>query len=80
MEKSNVTIKSIVISSALILIGGLSFYQKDNTIINNVTLENIEALAEGEGIPVEIACIGSGDLTCPLNGSKVMDYVIWYTE
>lgn len=49
--------------------------------MSNLTLSNIEALAAGEGsTTVTIGCDGSGDITCPIDGSKVRDYVIFYNE
>lgn len=38
-------------------------------------LQNIEALAAGEGGSGRIICYGSGSVTCPANGNKVKGYI-----
>lgn len=55
-----------VIAGMAIMFGKLS--NKDK-LVNNLLLENVEALASGEG--GGIWCIGSGYTTCPLTGTKV---------
>ena len=42
----------------------------DSPIMNDVFLENVEALAEME-VPGPTICWASGELTCPGNGKKV---------
>lgn len=56
----------LVIAAMAVMFGKLSNKEK---LVNNLLLENVEALASGEG--GGIWCIGSGDTTCPSTGDKV---------
>lgn len=59
------TIKLGLVS--LCLMGGIYFYHSSDTeksIINNLTLTNIEALASGEDFNENFNCIGYGDIDC----------------
>lgn len=52
---------------SLCLMGGIYFYHSSDTeksIINNLTLTNIEALASGEDFNENFNCIGYGDIDC----------------
>ena len=82
MKKRSTIIKSFVIGSALTLISAFYFFiNRTNTKMNNLALNNIEALAEGEwDEQITVVCMGSGDIICPIQGDKVLDYVIWYKE
>lgn len=40
------------------------------TELSNLLLENVEALAAGEGSG-SVYCVGTGSVDCPLNSSKV---------
>lgn len=64
MRKTFFTI--FVIAGVAIMFGNLSNRDK---LVNNLLLENVEALASGEG--GGIWCIGSGCTTCPSTGDKV---------
>lgn len=44
--------------------------EKESTTLSDVALDNIEALAAGEGGSSMWFCRGSGSLDCP-NGTKV---------
>lgn len=48
--------------------------KKDSTDINLLSLQNIEALAAGEGGFGDFVCYGSGTVDCP-NGTKVEIYI-----
>ncbi|MBS6575606.1 NVEALA domain-containing protein [Parabacteroides goldsteinii] len=54
----------------ILLIGGIYFMEKESTTLSDVALDNIEALAAGEGGTTMWFCHGSGSLDCP-NGTKV---------
>lgn len=54
----------------ILLIGGIYFMEKESTTLSDVALDNIEALAAGEGGSSMWFCRGSGSLDCP-NGTKV---------
>ena len=54
----------------ILLIGGIYFMEKESTTLSDVALDNIEALAAGEGGSSMCFCRGSGSLDCP-NGTKV---------
>lgn len=54
------------------LIGGIYFYlssDSEKSVINNLTLKNIEALAGGEDYNENFNCYGYGDIDC--HGLKV---------
>lgn len=79
MKKS--AIFKLLVGSVLVLAGIMTYINKNKEVMSNLTLSNIEALAAGEGsTTVTIGCDGSGDITCPIDGSKVRDYVIFYNE
>lgn len=44
--------------------------QRTSTIVNDVLMENVEALADAEAVG-PITCWRTGDLTCPNYGEKV---------
>ena len=51
---------------------------KSSTVMDDVVLKNMEALASGEnGLPV--TCDGSGDFSCPKNGDKVGFVYVGYS-
>lgn len=50
------------------------FTRPDGTELNNLLLENVEALAAGEGSSA-VHCVGTGSVDCPRNSSKV--YVVF---
>ncbi|WP_304250984.1 NVEALA domain-containing protein [Parabacteroides gordonii] len=54
----------------ILLAGGIYLMEEKNTSLSDVVLENIEALAAGEGGTSMWFCRGSGSLDCP-NGTKV---------
>lgn len=54
----------------ILLVGGIYFMEKESTTLSDVALDNIEALAAGEGGSSMWFCRGSGSLDCP-NGTKV---------
>ena len=54
----------------ILLIGCIYFMEKESTTLSDVALDNIEALAAGEGGSSMWFCRGSGSLDCP-NGTKV---------
>ena len=58
--------KAIVV---LLLIGGVSLIREKSIDISDIALDNVEALAAGEG-HTQWYCLGSGSLNCP-NGTKV---------
>lgn len=58
----------IVIAGVAIMFGKLSNKEK---LVRNLLLENVEALAAGEGVAPGTRCIGSGNTTCPITGTKV---------
>lgn len=68
--------KKKVLLAGLLLVASVTFtsysHSKEKEF-QNLVLENIEALAAGEG--GMNACIGSGSLDCPLTHDKV-EYVI----
>lgn len=68
MRKTFFTI--FVIAGVAIMFGKLSNRDK---LVNNLLLENVEALAAGEGAGTW--CRGRGNTTCPITGTKV-DYVV----
>ena len=45
--------------------------------MNELTLLNIEALADNETSSA-IICFGEGEVICPLTGNRVCDYMIVY--
>lgn len=54
------------------LLGGAYFYQSsysEKSLLNNLALKNIDALADGEGTGSNYDCFGSGDINC--HGHKV---------
>lgn len=55
-----------VIAGMAVMFGKLSNKEK---LVNNLFLENVEALAAGEGGGAW--CRGSGNTTCPMTGTKV---------
>lgn len=55
-----------VIAGVAIMFGKLSNKEK---LVNNLLLENVEALAAGEG--GEAWCRGTGDTPCPQTGTRV---------
>lgn len=57
----------------LALLGGIYLMNDENTSLSDVALDNIEALAAGEGSTMWF-CRGSGSLDCP-NGTKV-EYIV----
>lgn len=63
--------------AGLFLVASITFtsysHSKENKL-QNLVLENIEALAAGEGNN-NVICVGSGSLDCPVNHVKV-EYVI----
>ena len=60
--------KMIVI--AILLIGGLYLTREEEVTISDIALDNVEALAAGEGGWGRWHCLGSGSLDCP-DGRKV---------
>lgn len=54
----------------ILLVGSLYFMEDKDASLSNAALENIEALAAGEGGTSTWFCRGSGSLDCP-NGTKV---------
>ncbi|RHU23228.1 hypothetical protein DXD68_19275 [Parabacteroides sp. TM07-1AC] len=54
----------------ILLAGGIYLMEEKSTPLSDVALENIEALAAGEGGSSMWFCRGSGPLDCP-NGTKV---------
>ena len=58
---------------AIFVIAGITVmfgkWSNRDKLVNNLLLENVEALASGEG--GGIWCIGSGCTTCPSTGDKV---------
>ena len=71
MKKKQVLFKVIV--AVQLLIGGVSLMSEKGVDISDVALDNVEALAAGEGL-TQWHCFGSGTLDCP-NGTKVK-YII----
>lgn len=73
--------KKKVFVIALCLICGISTFFSLNSKqeIDDLLLANIEALAFGEGVPVD--CMGYGSVDCPGKGVKV-EYVVtgWSLE
>lgn len=64
---------------ALICLGGIYFYNtSDATDINLLALENIEALAQGEGDDnINIVCLGNGSIDC--RGHKVDEKITGFS-
>ena len=62
----------------LLLVGAMVtityFTRPAGTELNNLLLENVEALAAGEGSGT-VNCVGIGSVDCPRNSSKV--YVVF---
>lgn len=58
--------------ASIILLGSIYFYlssDSEKSLLNDLSLKNIEALAGGEGSNENYNCIGSGDVDC--HGYKV---------
>lgn len=58
--------------ASVFLLGGIYFClssDSEKSLLNNLALKNIEALAGGEGSNENYDCIGSGDVDC--HGYKV---------
>lgn len=53
----------------ILLAGGIYFMKEKNTTLSDIALDNIEALAAGEGGSMWF-CRGTGSLDCP-SGNKV---------
>ena len=54
----------------ILLAGGIYLMEEKSTPLSDVALENIEALAAGEGGTSMWFCRGTGSLDCP-SGNKV---------
>lgn len=58
----------------ILFVGVLGFFisrqTQETPTVNDVILDNVEALAYGE-VPGPTICRGSGDVTCPNYGEKV---------
>lgn len=54
----------------ILLAGSILFMKEKNNSLSDVALDNIEALAAGEGTGSMWFCRGTGSLDCP-NGTKV---------
>lgn len=58
---------------AIFVIGGMTLifskFSNKEKLVNNLLLENVEALAAGEGGGAW--CISSGNTFCPMTGTKV---------
>ena len=65
---------SKVIVAVLLLISGVSLMGEKDVDISNIALDNVDALAAGEGGDTGWYCFGSGSLDCP-DGTKVK-YII----
>lgn len=51
------------------------YRNKQSEKARTLRLQNIEALATGEGGGGRTICYGSGSVTCPSNGNKVEGYM-----
>ncbi len=61
----------IKIGLVLLCLSGCFFFSMEKKQLTDLTLKNIEALAQGEGPTENYYCIGSGDIDC--YGDKVED-------
>ena len=73
MKKKQVLSKVIVAAAAaaaaVLFIGGVSLMSEKGVNISDISLDNVDALAAGEGV-TKWYCLGSGSLDCP-DGTKV---------
>nr|WP_165359802.1 NVEALA domain-containing protein [Parabacteroides goldsteinii] len=63
----------IKVTAIGMLLAGSIYFMEETTTLPDVALDNIEALAAGEGSSMWF-CRGSGSLDCP-NGTKV-EYIV----
>lgn len=64
----------IKVTAIGMLLAGSIYFMEETTTLSDVALDNIEALAAGEGSGSMWFCRGSGSLDCP-NGTKV-EYIV----
>ena len=65
--------KGLKIAIVFICMGmaGIFWQNRQTVSLNELALENVEALAQGEGFPENFYCINVGDIDC--YGDKVED-------
>ena len=71
--------KSLKGSIVLVCLTGVYLYLQDKPTIqlNEIVLQNIEALAQGEGDPGYFYCTGTGDIDCI--GYKVYEKITGFS-
>lgn len=67
-----------VIIVVTLLLSSLYLVKEKKIDISDITLDNIEALAAGEGTIGKWHCLGSGSIDCP-DGTKVEFFVDNYS-
>ncbi len=68
--------KKVVCMAAAVFCVCVSLFFSENSqkeVTNDLVLENVEALAGGEG-EQQVLCVGSGSVVCPVTKQKV-EYV-----
>jgi hypothetical protein len=67
--------KGLKIAIVFICMGmaGIFWQNRQTVSLNELALENVEALAQGEHLPINYWCFGSGDMDC--EGRKVYNII-----
>ncbi len=60
----------LLMALAAAAIGGMYYSHAGSCTMNELMIENVDALAAGEGGTI-VRCIGSGCVDCPFNNVKV---------
>ena len=72
-------IRNIMFTLAIIAIAAFSFIEANGSEkLSDVTLANIEALANNENVNNQYYCYGVGNVRCPYSGELVAGYIMEY--
>lgn len=67
----NTDMKKLILFLFVGILVIITYWSRPATVeLNNLFLENVEALAAGEEVTT-VRCLGSGSVNCPINNSKV---------
>lgn len=76
MKTMNTIMKKCMLKRKLVVIligicGWYMYQNKQQILLPDIALKNIDTLAEGEDAGKRYQCYGTGSVNCPINGTSV---------